>query len=736
MNLPFASSDVRAKKTLLAIAFAAITTTSAWSQGTGTIIGEITDAETGEPLPGANIMVARTLLGASTDAGGRFKITRVPPGRHILNVSFIGYASGQMRVEVWRDSIHVANLALKPSAIPFDQVVVTGSRQAEDLNEAANSVSVLSASEIRQRDRFRIDEALQTIPGVELVGENVNVRGGTGYSLLGVGGSRVLMLIDDVPVLTSDLGRANWDILPVTELDRVEVLKGAASVLYGSGGISGVVNVITRRPTDEAQISFRHSIGIYSDPSVEEWKWTDKTLYFYRNDLSYSNTFGPVGLRLAVSRHWSTSDRENGDFRRWYLSGKSVIDFGNASELSLFFTYNNDARGFFLFGDFPKRPLETTFRDRINVDGLAASAIYNKLFSPTLSLKARLSFNSQLIALPLNLSKDFTPALGLSGELQMNWLAHNDHNLTFGVDYRRDVVEAAYYGKHEGDSFSPYVQETWKVSNLWQLSAGVRYDTYVLVGDSAETQLSPKIGLSFNPFHGTILHASVGRGFRAPSIAERFSEFQSSAGVRLFGNPGLRPERSTLLDAGIRQRFGESVAVEVTAFSNDYFELIELDQVGDLTFGYETQFRNFPHARIQGIETEVKLRLWHNRIGLHANAIWMDARGIDTAGICDVGEDDPLPYRARFSGFLSPSLTLGPLMFEADYRYVSRFEHVCFFPRYERVPQKVLDLRVRYGWKQYSLLFQVKNAINYNYTIVENNLGEIRNFSLSLSGEL
>ena len=701
------------------------------SKETAAIVGQITDRKTGESLPGANVIVENSLVGASTDSDGRFRISKAPVGLQTLRVSYVGYSAERVKLQVKKDSTHVIHIALSTSAIVFDQVIVTGSRQAEDLNAAANSVSVLSKSEVRQRNRFRIDEALQTIPGVELVGENVNIRGGAGYGLLGLAGSRVLMLIDDVPVLTSDLGRANWDILPVTELERVEVLKGAASVLYGSGGISGVINIITQQPTTTPTFAFRQSVGIYSDPSIPEWQWTGRTLNFSRSDVSYSNTFGRVGLRLAVSRHTSTSDRENGDFNRWYVMAKPVIQFNDGSNLTMFATYSHDARGFFFQWRDQNHALTTNFPDRIEVDGFALSARYNKVFSPGFAMKARLSYNSQLIGLPFNLTKNFDPALGLSGELQGNWLPHENHTLTFGVDYRRDIVNAVYYGKHQGNAIAPFVQETWEVSDKWQLNAGVRYDSYFLVGDSAETQISPKFGTSYNPFAGTFFHASFGRGFRAPSIAERFSA--ASGNVNLLSNAELAPERSTLFDIGVRQRIGSNLSFEVAAFSNEYFDLIELAQISDQRL--EFQFRNCPHARIQGLETEMKLRLWNDRIGLHANATWLDSKSLEADPFCNLAEGDPLPYRPKFSAFISPSLTLGAFNIEADYRYVSRFERVSLFPLDERVPQKILDLRAGFKWKQYTFLFQTKNAANYNYTIVEQNLGEIRNFSITLSGE-
>jgi len=714
---------------LLAIVVVLSLCSSSQGQPFGKISGVIRDVENNEPLGGANVSVAKTLLGASTDENGRFIIRRVPPGVYVLKISFIGYRLEQFRVRVQPDSTSQIEIALQPSAIQSETIIVTGSRQQEDLQRAANSVSVVGLTEIRRRNRLRIDESLQSIAGVTLIGENVNVRGGSGYALLGLGASRVLMLIDDVPVLTSDLGRANWDILPVTEVERVEVLKGASSVLYGSGGVSGVVNILTRRPTATPSLSFRQSVGVYDEPSVPQWKWTNRTLHYYRTDASYSQSFNRLGLRLAVSRHESTSDRQNGDFYRWYLTGKAVYNLPDASTLALFATYSSDNRGFFFKIQNLNDLLISDFPDRFAVEGAAASLVYNKLFSPTVSTKIRFSFNSQLIGLPfVDVEKDFKPALGLSAEAQGNWLPHSDHSLVFGVDYKRDEVKSTFYGSRRGEAIAPYVQDVWKISTIWQIHAGLRYDTYVLVGDSAETQFSPKFGASYNILSGSILHFSIGRGFRSPSVAERFAKF-SSGGFELKNNPDLLPERSTLLDAGLRQRFGENVSADVTAFVNHYDNLIELDTQNIPVL----QFLNYPRTRMRGIETEFKGGWWKNRLGLAAALSWMEAISLSDDPANNLKKNQTLPYRPRWTVFVSPSFSLGAITLDADYRYVSRYDKTLKLPN--EVPQKIWDVRLHYRRNQFGLQLGVKNAVNYNYAPAERVLGEIRNFYFAVNGE-
>ncbi len=697
------------------------------------ITGRIIDATNRHPLPGANVVLENTLLGASADDGGRYVIAAVPPGSYEMVISYVGYSVQRLAIRVEEDSIYTVDFSLNSSAVLFDQVIITGSRQAEDLNNAVNSVNVLSSRDIRQRNYLRTDRALRQVSAVDLIGENLSIRGGTGYSFMGVVGSRVLMLIDDVPMLTSDFGRANWDFLPVTDLDRAEVLKGAASVLYGSGGISAVVNLISRKPTIKPRFSFRTSAGMYDDPSVDQWKWTDSTLYFYRTDFSYSQSFGPLGLRASVSRYFDKGYRENSDLSRWYFTLRPVINFNDGSELSLFLAYNKEDRGLFFLWEGQNRALTTEFNDRAQVDGWLTSAVYKKPFSTKFITTARFSINSQLLGLPLSLTRGFEPALGIYGELRSTWKPSRAHTVTIGFDYRHDVAESGFFGKHSANSYSPYIQDNWKLTSRLQVSAGLRYNGYTLVGDTTETQLSPKFGVSYQPFGKTILHSSIGRGFRTPSIAERFTETDLQDAASLIQNPDLQSEKATLFDIGIRQGVGDNLSLEVAGFISDYENLIELTQVSDLNL--ILQFRNCPQAIIRGVESQANLQLFNGHFNLLMNGTWLDSESQAADAACNLAEGESLPYRPRFSGFISPTISFGPVVVEGEYRFISRYDRVSYFPTEERVAQKVINLRTRFYWKQFMLQFQVNNAANHNHTVFEQNIGEIRNFSVSLSGE-
>ena len=292
-----------------------------------------------------------------------------------------------------------------------------------------------------------------------------------------------------------------------------------------------------------------------------------------------------------------------------------------------------------------------------------------------------------------------------------------------GVYYKYDTVQSEYYGTRQANGISPYLQETWQVDDHLTLSSGLRLDTYTLVGDSLEMQWSPKLGVNYKLSPLTNLHASIGRAFRAATVVERFIS-AGSKDFRALPNPDLLPERSTLADVGLRKQFSDQFYLESTWFWSLYEHLIEPTLSSDLT----AQFINTPRAQITGLELEARLSLWQDRFNLRSSATWMDP--IETES------GQTLLYRPRWIGYLGTTLQLNRFTLEGDYRYISRLENVALFPLDERVATHIVDLRVGYPWKRLLFQFIIKNGFNYNYTVSERVLGEIRNFSFSLSGTL
>lgn len=749
---------------LFAVLLLAGVVVPALAQNSGEIHGRVLDASDATPLIGANVLLEGTYRGASTDRDGYFRIANLKPGSHTLRISFIGYKMERVSVTARAGVVDSVRVLLQPSAIQMAEIMVTASKQEEEVSRATSSVSVLTSETALRRNALRMDKALESIPGVNMMGENVNIRNSSGYTR-GLG-SRVLVLLDGVPVLMSDFGNMNWDILPVADMARVEVVKGPASATYGSFALGGVMNIITRKPEPRARFSFRSTTGQYDRPYYDEWKWTGRTLSFNRQDVSFSKQFGTVGVRLSAGRHESTGDRENRHFHRVNATGQISWQPNPDGELVFFGAYARDRRGEFVWSRFenpylvPPEFLSYRYRH----DAFTFYLKYKQSLSDRLELRSRVSYIRQLSGNQFNVPGDFKPAQGPGADIELHSKLRPDLDLTAGIEGKYDAAEQRHFGRHTAITLSPYVQQIWQPLSPLRITAGARIDHYRLLPEPAlqtqfvrrdtlvnplpdgatETHFSPQIGVSYELLPRTVLHAAFGSGIRIPSIAERFMEFKEP--LEFIGNHNLRTEKSRSIEFGIRQEIGNFARVEATAFENRYDDLIEPVYVSDLTRFFAT-FVNIEEARIRGVEVSGRLTILRDFFDLNASATWSDpaiVRAEEFEGIILPFESgDLLSYRPKMIAFVSPTLRLGKFSLAADYSYAARLEReqLQVFKDDDRVPRKQLDLRLSFetqnAWQYRNLMLQlvVRNLLEYHYNQIERNINEARNVALVVGFE-
>jgi len=737
----------------------------AFAQNVGVLAGKITDASSGAALPGANILIEGTVLGTSADPQGHFVIRQVQPGTYRLRASMLGYRTQVLRgVTVKARETTSVEVRLEAAAIDLNPVIVTAVKGTQNLSESPTSISVLSATQIEARNNLRLDQALQVVGGVHFIEDQINIRGSSGYTRSA--GSRVLLLVDGVPVIQSDIGAIIWDLIPVTEVERVEVVKGAGSALYGSYALGGVINVITKSPTPEGRLRLRTTGGIYDNPSEKIWDWTDRTLHYDRQDVSYSRQFGNLGVRLAAGHYESTGYKENGYFNRWNGAGKLTYRFPNASQITLLGAWSKDRRGEPLqWAHYQNQFYKVSESDRrlwFRLKGFYLVGQYDLPLSASVGFKLRGSYFSALMGNQSSKSDaEFDPGIGWGAEIQGDWIARRGHHLTYGVEYKRDGGNTLFFGKRSAHIVAPYVQDRWQVFRNLTVTAGLRYDLYQLgrgdsshvrrhpsepawfdtalelygdkeklLADRTDAQVSPKLSVTYSLTPTTILRSSAGRGFRPATIGERFSAIKFvNAPYRVKPNPDLKPEKSWSVEVGLRQEVTPEWFVDVAAFHNEYWDLVEaVPRQADITT-IEAQFTNLtPRARVRGLEVSSGGRWWTDRLALQASVTWMDPK--------DITSDQPLPYRPKVLFVLSPAVRIGPVQFQADYRYASRLARVLVFTEDQRVPMKVLDVRMLYRWRPFTVIAGINNAMNYNYAQLERNIRENRNFFGSVLVEL
>ncbi len=720
-----------------AIVLAAVVSTCAPAAAQSLLRGIVIDAETGQRMAGANVQILGTVLGTISDLQGEFVVARVPDGAHRVRISTIGYSARLIDVDLPSEA--VVRVGMTQSTISLNPVVVTADRRARPLEESSTSITVLGAAEISARTNLRLDEALAMVPGVYFMEDDINIRGATGYRANA--GNRVLLLLDGVPLITSDTGGISWDIIPLHEVERVEVVKGAGSALWGSGAIGGVVNVITRRPSQAGLLSIRSAVGVYDAPSETEWEWTDRTLHYERVDIGYSKAYGPTGFRLAASRYASTGDRQDGDFNKWTVSGKISHHFDDASELEFYLAWLRDHSSVFIQWRSPFVPDSTESQpaqlfhpllsqDQGNVLKVAWLNTYLK-YSRPLSAKSHLRIRASLLRSMLGNQFDrggeFSPAHGPGLELQLDWLPRLNHYISAGVDGKVHFVEGRFFdGSHTELALAAFFQDEWRIRHNLRLTAGLRFDQHDLDGDEPYRQTSPRIGLNFRPTSTLALRLSAGRGFRVPTTAERSMSFKTG-NFQVISSDHLAPERSWSYEAGLRKTVGGRSYVDAAIFQNDYLDfvepLVDLAQTASLIV---VRFQNVNDARIRGAELGAGTRLWRDRIHLDGGLSFLDSE--------DLQLKRPLAYRPRWSSQLSPSLHLGRFSGRLDYRYASRLQQVSVYSGDQRVAQHELNVRTQLHWSGLSLTIGINNLLNYNYTQLERNLGDIRNFVIGVNG--
>src|SRR5204862_8256234 len=245
----------------------------------------------------------------------------------IVSARFIGYVPAFDTVSVAAGDSVEASFVLHPSVIDGLPLVVVGpvvgtaAKRSQLLDQAVTSVAVVSDTELARRAVSTVDEAVDKAPGVQFLNGQVNIRGSTGY-VQGLG-SRVLLLVDGVPANQGDRGGINWDLVPLEDVARVEVVKGAGSVLYGSAALGGVVNVITREIPTGFHARGRVVGGWFADPPHDIWKFRD-----YRGAQEGLDVTASYGSDVArgsfTAGDWhSDGYREQDRRNHWQTAGKA-----------------------------------------------------------------------------------------------------------------------------------------------------------------------------------------------------------------------------------------------------------------------------------------------------------------------------------------------------------------------------------------------------------------------------
>jgi len=500
---------------------------------------------------------------------------------------------------------------------------------------------VIKPELIENKNTRSIETALDQTPGLNILDGEPQIRGGSGFTF-GVG-SKVAVIVDDMPMLSGDAGRPEWGFIPVENISQIEVVKGAASVLSGSSALSGSVNIRTAYPTSKPKTKINIYSGVYSKPNQEDATWWNQYPGIFGANFLHSQMFGNLDLVVGGNinydhgyigppitdsivatvfpdtiTNFSESDlvskRARVNFNLRYRSKKiKGLNYGLNGNFMKMHTnmplaWLNDSTG--LYRAYPGAIF---LQDQLifNLDPFV------HFFSET---NGKHYLRGRLLSVDNNMSANQSNnATTYYGDYMFKKKYKEFNNLEFVGGLTSTYTNSfsnIYIGSGTPNNriwnVSAYTQLETKLKNILTLSAGGRLEYFQL--NDTITALKPifRAGSSLKIYQETYLRASYGQGYRFPTITERFIR----TGVGNFGvfpNPNLLPESSWNAEVGIKQglKFGGLYGyIDVAGFWQEYQNTIEymfgiwneLTSVESMGSSAGFMFLNTGDSRVVGID--------------------------------------------------------------------------------------------------------------------------------------
>ena len=563
-----------------------------------TIKGTVIDYNTKEPLIGVNVIINNT-NGTTTDIDGKFNLTASKNDNQIT-FKYIGYKTYTTDFIGESDFL----IKMKPESQQISTVVISAGKFEQKIEEITVSMEVIKPSLIENKNTTNIQTAIDQVPGVNITDGQANIRGGSGWSY--GAGSRVLVMVDDMPLISGDAGQVQWKLIATENINQVEIIKGASSALYGSSALNGVINIRTSFPK-LTEIEKHPSVGFtkinthfgFTDNAKRDelnW-WGDRNQRFYGTEFSHSRKIDNLDLTIGGNYFQDEGYRQGEitDRFRWNLNSKyySKIYTGLTYGLNANFLYQSTGSAIVWNGlDQAYIPLNneitTTNGDTYNIDPHIQYVNENNTFDLKTRYLKVINDNST------NGNDNDQDNESETFFSDIKWQRKLPKiNLVFTSGTTNELTLARsdlFQGNNYRQNHAIFTQFDKKIGRL-NLSLGGRYEyfkvgseqKYHINGDSINRYVSDKpvfrAGANYQLANATFLRSSWGQGFRFPSMAEMFISTNYS-GIEIYANPELKPETGWSSEIGIKQglKSGNWVGfLDFAAFIMQYDDMMEFN---------------------------------------------------------------------------------------------------------------------------------------------------------------
>jgi len=624
-----------------------------------------------EHVPFVNIVVKGTNMGTTTDVTGHYKLTNLPVGKNIIIASAIGYKTKEVEVVMERDKATELFIELEEDVLQLEQVVVTGTRTEHYIKDVPVRTEVITSREIETKNAGNLFQVLEGTPGIR-VEQQCQFCNFTMIRMQGLGAEHTQVLIDGQPMYSGLAGVYGLQQISTVNIDRIEVVKGAGSALYGSSAVAGAINIITKKPSLVPSTKLGLQFGNYN---------TNK----YNVSSTIRNEKGNIGLNIFAQKITGDAIDETCDG----MSRDEVMNkdgFSDRVESNLnnagFGLYINDVffkkdkivlkgrysyekrQGGLMDDDYYKNPL-TEGTENITTDRYETELSYKKDIKDNSDLNITFAYinhkrnatNDSYLVDYMQAHNDSVPDVRdmrpyLAGENSLTstityGIHIKSHHLLFGTQTYYNQLdesgmyivvdeESGYFGesyrsisKKYATEFGAFIQDEWAVTKKLSAVPGVRFDMHYSEEEYKsdrqvfeitmfpktsfnETSVNPRVAVKYELTEKITLRVNSGTGFRAPY---GFSEdlHLCSGSPRVWKSSSLEPETSLSYNFSA-DYYGCKFRISTNLFRTDLKDKIAFTDANPdvAALGYDYQWENVDNAFVQGIEISVITNLFKN----------------------------------------------------------------------------------------------------------------------------
>ena len=549
-------------------------------------------------------------------------------------------------------------------------VVVTATRTQEEVKAVPQTVEVITKEDIEQLGATDVYSALRLAANVDvtsagMAGHNVMIRGmSTNHTLILIDGKRFAGEDTSATQNVYALGR-----LSLSNIERIEIVRGSASAQYGSDALGGVINIITKKSKEPSVMvgisTGSESINNYyhidfgkqgNFSSTFDMRFSDVRQNMQAGDEG-SNYYGPI-QDFNFAGTWDLGNDKEIDLTLGYYNEHTKADYADKYTSTGVFQTSKDKKEWY---DYRRYDYSLGYSGKTDNSDYMIRTFYSRLDKENNLYNYRNNFPEPMENIlgsmypKYDWDKSTYTLWGIEGKNTVQ--LSDNHLLTFGGEYRQNKVEGTrlsdggdnvhkvsqsgngivsnkYYSDKEINTWAGYIQDEWQVNDKLLVIPSVRYDHDSSFGG----EVTPKIGATYFISDNSRIKANWGKGFKAPTISELYMAMHRAMGgqtVNVYGNPDLKPEKSTSWDISFEAEKDNNFG-KLTYFNNDVKNLITTKQIGSSY--YDQRYINIDEAEIDGVEMEIGRNL-DDKWTIKATSNWLDAT--------DKVSGDRLDNRAR-----------------------------------------------------------------------------------------